>query len=151
MSGASALVPRERPLKLISIPGISNVALLASTTGDAVRFRWPRDMYLHAWILTARQGTQAAAGALSIRMQDENQDELVFDGLGFAAAGKFLPPLAGLGIQRGLVNLGGITAWTPRWLPMSRFVKGGSQWIFQAANGAGATRIPELSFRVGII
>ena len=157
MRAAGLVAPRPPPSwplapRIIRIPGISGVALGASTTGAVVRFRWPQAMILDAWILTTKAGTQADAGRISLRMQDDEAAELVNDGQGFTATSAFLPVLAADGVRRGVFSPhGGAMTWAPQWSKLEYRVRAGDQWIFQVTNGAGATRTPELLFRVMVL
>ena len=144
------MIPRRHGPILISIPGVSGVSLGPSSTGAVVKYRWPQAYALDAWTMLPRSGVVADLGALTIRMQDAAGDELVTDGQGFFPGSVFLPPLAGVGFQPSVFKPpGGVASWTPRWMPLERHVRAGDQWLFQVMNGSGATRTPELLFRLG--
>lgn len=149
MLASARLIPTRTGPIIMSIPGISGVQVGASSNGAEVKFRWPRPFFLAAFLVTTRAGTPSDLARVSLRMQDSNNDELVFDGIGLSAGASFLPLAGVAGISPApFAPLGALTAWQPQWAPLWRHVKAGEQWIFQIRNGAGAARTPELLFRL---
>jgi hypothetical protein len=138
--------PVQRGPMCISIPGVSNVAVLAASNGPAVKYRWPKRLVLRAWILMPQSGLAADAGALSPSIVDK-QGEIVFDGLGNDPHANFVPTLPGMGIAEQPFHLVGWT-WSPRWNKFARLVDPGEEWIFQVANASAGSITPRLLFGV---
>lgn len=147
MAATLASVPPHRGPEILTIPGVSGVTLSPSTTGDVVRYRWPRNYRLKSWQMIPRDGLKASAAFLSLRMQDDQGSELVTDGQNLFAGSQFVAtlPLLGRAPFFALANW----AWSPRRIPLARFVKAGDLWIFQAMNSdPGASHTPWLGFDV---
>jgi hypothetical protein len=125
----------------------------ANTTTNPTRFRWPRKYALESWMVLTRLGTPASLGAVNIRIQDAEGDELITDGQNLATLSPFLTPLGGVGFQRSILALpggaGAETIWGLRWMPLNRTVVAGEQWIFQVDNDSGVSVTPEVLFKLG--
>lgn len=146
------MITRSGPI-LFVIPGVSGVAVPANTTTSAIKFRWPRKYALESWMVLTALGTPASLGAINIRIQDSEGDEIVTDGQNLATLSPFLTPLGGVGLQPSIFTLpggaGASTLWGPRWMPLNRTVVAGEQWIFQVDNDSGVSVTPEILFKLG--
>jgi len=135
---------------VITIPGVTDVALPGGVSGAAgavVKYRWPKRYKLESWIMMPRSGTLADTGQLRLRMQNELQEELVFDGIGSEVVSFFAGSLSLAGI---LPPFAGLNGWanSPRWTPLEKIVKPGDYWIFQGFNTSNASITPWLAFQV---
>ncbi len=127
----SPRLPGAGPI-MLTIPGVSDVAINAATLGPEVFFRWPGPWLVSAfWLGEQNTATAAAIANLRLRMVDSNRQELAIDGQGL------------------INNLGGLAGGiSPRWIPFRRVIRPGQKWLFQIQNRNAFTAIPQLYFKL---
>lgn len=131
-SSVSPRLPSAGPI-LVTIPGISDVVIAASTVGPEVFYRWPGPYTVGAFFLWEETvATPAIVAGLRLRMQDDSEEELIADG-------------------SGEVDSAGSLAFvgrSPRWQPLRRVIRPGQKWLFQIENTNVVDCTPQLYFRV---
>lgn len=118
---------------MLTIPGVSDVAIVAATLGPAVKFRWPGPYLMSGfWLGEQNTATPAAVANIRLRIVDEWTNELVIDGAGL------------------LVNAGGLafSGRSPRWQAMRRVIRAGAKWVFQIQNRNAFDVVPQLYFKL---
>lgn len=157
MLGRETVLPR-RGSSVLTIPGVSGLALAGATTGALVEYRWPAPFKLAgmlAFPMTKGAISFAlAASSLFLRILDSDGDSLAFDSDGtltdsyevtaHALAGGG-PPLA-MGTE--LLDPANGQPYMPRWFALERTVRAGEVWRFQARNASAVSITPFLGFRL---
>jgi hypothetical protein len=95
----------------------------------AIRFRFPRSVFVTGFQIVPRPGTLASLVPLAIRIQDESSHEMIFDWQGArTAAALALQGIGGIGGPGLLLRAG--TGWTA----LQRPVAESDQWFFTLTN-----------------
>jgi hypothetical protein len=157
MLGAASHLPR-RGASVLTIPGVSGVALTAATTGALVEYRWPAAFKLAGLLyFPTAPGVLSlgvAAGRLWLRIIDDDGDTFAFDTVGTATNAFETPGRAingsGSPLSLGTELLDPVDGapYQPRWFALERRVRAGETWRFQARNANTVTVTPFLGFRV---
>lgn len=135
-------LPNRGPIA-ISILGVSFVQVPGASTGAAVRYRWGADYVLDGLDFTTRGGTAAELANTRLRIVDNGQSELFYDGAGFQTA------VGGLALRGvGQFGPGGGQGFFGRTCAFQRVVKGGDLWVFQIVNDNAGPVYPYLAFRL---
>jgi hypothetical protein len=116
---------------LVTIPGVSGVAVPGNTTTGEVEFVWYRDALVTGLCVMARSGLLADSGALSIAIQDGDRNALVTDGRNDL----FAPFLA-------------LTGTATRFFALSLAARRGEPWIFRIRNASAGPLTPIVFFQV---
>jgi hypothetical protein len=133
-------LPDAGPI-ILTIPGITDVAINAATLGPAVRYIWPKSYIVSAFFLSVRSGVLVELANTRLRMHDDNGSELCADGTGTEVSAN------ALALVGGPLTLFGRRK--DRWQSFRYVVRGGERWTFQIENeNAGVAIVPWLGFRV---
>ena len=128
----SPRLPQAGPI-ILTVPGLSDVAIGAGLESPAILFRLPGPYLLSAFWLGEETVADAATVAnLRLRMQDSAGNEIFADGQGLLDNA---PALA----------LGGRS---PRWQSFRRVIRAGQKWLFQIENRNAVTAIPQFYLKL---
>lgn len=143
--GALERLPNYGPV-ILTIPGITDVAVAANTVGPEVKWSWPKSYIVDALWLSTRDPSVTVIANTKLRMVDEEPCELSVDGNSFTSRMNALqligrgPPL--------IYGAAAVSRRQFRWFSFRRLVKAGETWTFQIENQNGASITPWLGFRV---
>jgi len=128
----SPRIPGAGPI-LLTIPGLSDVPILASSSSPEVKFAWPGPYLCSGiWLTEETTADPIVIAKLRLRMLDDSRNELAIDGSG---AVESMPALAIMGRSF-------------RWQPFRRVIRSGAKWVFQIENDNLVTVVPQLYFRL---
>lgn len=139
----------SRPAKdgpvILTVRGISDVPL-APGPGPIIKYRWPKNCKVAAWIVLPRSGLKADANLLRLRMQDNTGHEFTTDTENQEAVSPFLAVGPALG-RAPFFSLAGWD-WSPNWAPLERVVRPGNLWELQLFNSGPAPITPFFGFGI---
>lgn len=125
----------------ISIPGISDVSILAGASSPRVAFRWPKAYKLGGFCCLTRSGTDQEIAKLRLSIVDDSGVQYLTDGFGNTFTANMLA-------MRGIIGLDG--RFGGRWQSFQRPVKAGEIWNIQLTNDNAAAVVPWLAFRLEV-
>lgn len=124
-------LPAAGPV-ILTIPGITDVSVAATTVGPVVRYTWPKSYVVSGLWLSTRVPSLTLLSNVKLRMVDATSQEVVSDGRG----------------QVFDVNALSLLGRQLRWFSFRRIVHDGDRWQFRITNDNADAVIPWLGFRV---
>lgn len=136
------MVPTRGPM-LFSVRGFAPLAIANGADSGAIRFRWPRPLFVTALQCVTRTALVADLAGLTIAVTDETQQQMFFNWQG--------ENVVNLAAAQGLGGLGGpgpLVTPGNGWLALQRPVAAGDQWFITIANiSAAPITVAALLFR----
>lgn len=113
-------IPKVGPMTY-SVLGINGIALAPGASSPVVDFRWPRAVFVTAFLLVPQSGDPADAAGLELSIIDESMNHMFSDGQG---GGFFTPALA-------------LHGFASKPFDLQRPVVDGDHWFIQVRNTRG--------------